>query len=154
MIIDTQRKGWKKCIKSGRYLNVFNHYKQEHGDIIDSHLNVGEHEDHQLAEIYTQRINSTKKRSNPKRTTYLNKLFLWLIANRHNHKVLQINSDVIMTVRNAKRLILELESLGLVEVFQGFSTTTGSRPLAIWLSLDPDQVDKEIQELKENNLKE
>mgnify|MGYP005989212013 FL=1 len=154
MIISTQRKGWKKCISSGRYLNMFNHYSQDHGDIIDSHLNVGEHEDHQLAEIFTSRVNQTKKRSNPKRTTFLNKLFLWLIANRRSQKVIQINSEAIISVRSAKRIILELEALGYVEIFQGFATQAGSRPLAVWLGVDAEAVEQELQTLRENNLKD
>lgn len=150
MIVDTV-KDWDRCKKTGRHLNKFNQFQQVHGDVLDSDINTGELEHIQLAEHYADLYRNSKKRVSSKGLYLVAKLMLWLIVNRRN-KVLQINSANILSVPNFKKVVVELEALGWIDIFQGYPVKTGSRPMAVRLAIEDEVLNHQLAELKVKNM--
>lgn len=155
MLINTT-KDWKKCNKTGRYLNLFNHYLQDHGDVITSYINTGKLEQSKLAIYYAELFKEGSKQTNKKTVSFLEKLMFRLLVNGTD-RVIQVNSDQIIKVKSFKNLVIRLEALGWVDVYQGFASKGGSRPMAVQLAIPQEELDQAwqvIQEREEEVFKE
>lgn len=138
MLIDTV-KDWAKCSKTGRYLNCFNHSIQDHGSIVNNYINTGNLNQARLADHLAEEFKRGNKKTSAKTIKFLSQLLFRLIVNGQN-RVIQVNSDCVLSIKAFKSLVIKLEALGWVEIYQGYPSRKGSRPMAVQLKLTAEEL--------------
>lgn len=153
MLVKTSTE-WKKHSQTGRFLNMFKDSLQESGNYISSSKNRANLEETELANQYAEMYISTQKRVNNKAVDLVRRLLMRLIRIRNTDRVVQVNGVQVVSQITFRRVVEQLESMGLVEIFQGYATSTGSRPMAVKLAVCPKRVERELLVIRQNMQKD
>ena len=139
MLVDTVKKGWKRCSKTNRHLNNHNPLVQDSSQCITKEIEVVEAVKRaiELAAIYKQ----THTHTTGKSIKVIEGIYTRLLT--EPERKLQINSDIrfngetLIKSAGLKKIIGKMEQLGHVTIYQGFAyketstKTAKARPMCI-----------------------
>jgi hypothetical protein len=143
VLIDTVKKDWKRCSKTGRHLNSHNPLIQDSSKCITEEI--------EIVEAVKQAIRLTAidkeayKHTTGNSIRVIEAIYTRLL--REPERKLQINSNILFNnetlIKSAglKKIIGKMETLGHVTIYQGFayketSTKTAiARPMCIELAI-------------------